>query len=139
MRNGVAPLAGYPAVDVAADRGPPCEPDHGGRGRDLVPVARTLACPAAAGGSRISPRPTHDLPRHLFLFGTGATMQYRVQFLDRSDNVIREVRADDISARTVLFRRSINRACPPNGVRMRVLDHSGRASVSRTLGRELLA
>jgi len=66
-------------------------------------------------------------------------MQYRLQFLDRSDNVIREVRADDRSARTVLFRRNINRACPPNGVRMRVLDHYRRASVSRNLGRELLA
>ena len=66
-------------------------------------------------------------------------MQYRVQFLDRSDNVIREVRADDRSARTVLFRRSVNRACPPHGVRMRVLDPYGRTSVSRNLGRELLA
>ena len=66
-------------------------------------------------------------------------MQYRVQFLDRSDNVIREVRADDTSARTALFRRKINRACPPHGVRMRVLDTYGRASVSRNLGRELLA
>ncbi len=68
----------------------------------------------------------------------GRSMQYRVQFLDRMDNVIREVRADDRSARTVLFRRSINRACPPHGVRMRVLDHYGRTSVSRNLGRELL-
>ncbi len=65
-------------------------------------------------------------------------MQYRVQFLDSFDNVIREVRAEDRSARTVLFRRGINRACPPNGVRMRVLDPYGRASVSRNLGRELL-
>ncbi len=46
-------------------------------------------------------------------------MQYRVQFLDRSDNVIREVRADARSARTVLFHRGINRACPPHGVRAR--------------------
>jgi hypothetical protein len=58
-------------------------------------------------------------------------MQYRVQFLDRSDNVIREVRADAKSARTALFQRSINRAL--------LLDHYGRASVSRNLGRELLA
>ncbi len=65
-------------------------------------------------------------------------MQYRVQFLDRSDNVIREVRADAKSARTVLFHRSINRACPPHGVRMRVLDQYGRGAVSRDLGRELL-
>ena len=69
----------------------------------------------------------------------GRSMQYRVQFLDRMDIIIREVRADDRSARTVLFRRSINRACPPHGVRMRVLDPYGRASVSRSLGRELLA
>ncbi len=68
----------------------------------------------------------------------GRSMQYRVQFLDRKDNVIREVRADDRSARTVLFRRSINRACPPHGVRMRVLDQYGCTSVSRNLGRELL-
>ncbi len=66
-------------------------------------------------------------------------MQYRVQFLDRLDNVIREVRADGRSARTVLFRRGVNRACPPHGVRMRVLDPYGRASVSRNLGSELLA
>ena len=66
-------------------------------------------------------------------------MQYRVQFLDSFDNVIREVRAEDRSARTVLFRRGINRACPPHGVRMRVLDPYGRASVSRNLGRALLA
>ncbi len=66
-------------------------------------------------------------------------MQDRVQFLDRLDNVIREVRADDRSARTVLFRRGVNRACPPHGVRMRVLDPDGRTSVSRNLGRELLA
>ncbi len=65
-------------------------------------------------------------------------MQYRVQFLDRSDNVIREVRADARTARTVLFQRGINRACPPHGVRMRVLDHHGRPSVARNLGRELL-
>jgi hypothetical protein len=67
------------------------------------------------------------------------SMQYRVQFLDRSDNVIREVRADDSSARSVLFRRGVNRACPPHGVRMRVLDAYGRSSVSRNLGGELLA
>ena len=66
-------------------------------------------------------------------------MQYRVQFLDRSDNVIREVRADARSARTVLFHRSVNRACPPHGVRMRVLDRRGSAPVERHLGRELLA
>ena len=66
-------------------------------------------------------------------------MQYRVQFLDRLDNVIREVQADDTSATILLFRRHINRACPPQGVRMRVLDRYGRASVSRSLGRELLA
>ena len=63
-------------------------------------------------------------------------MQYRVQFLDRLDNVIREARAD---ARTALFHRGINRACLPHGVRMRVLDNYGCASVSRNLGRELLA
>ncbi len=63
-------------------------------------------------------------------------MQYRVQFLDRFDNVVREVRAEDRSARSVLFHRGINRACPPHGVRMRVLD--GRTTVSRKLGRELL-
>ncbi len=32
-RNGAVPLACYPAVDLAADRRPPCDPDHGGRGR----------------------------------------------------------------------------------------------------------
>ncbi len=69
----------------------------------------------------------------------GRSMQYRVQFLDRMDIVIREVRADDRSAKTVLFRRSINRACPPHGVRMRVLDQYERTSVSRNLGCELLS
>ena len=68
-----------------------------------------------------------------------ATMQYRVLFLDGSDNVVREVRADARSARIALFQRSVNRACPPHGVRMRVLDPYGRAAVSRSLGRELLA
>ncbi len=66
------------------------------------------------------------------------SMQYRVQFFDRLDNVIREVQADARSARTALFHRGINRACPPHGVRMRVLDRYGRASVSRRLGPELL-
>ncbi len=66
-------------------------------------------------------------------------MQYRVQFLDRSDNVIREVRADARNARTALFHRGTNRACPPHGVRMRVLDHHGHGSVSRTLWCQLLA
>ncbi len=66
-------------------------------------------------------------------------MQYRVQFLDRSDNVICEVRADARNAKSALFHRGINRACPPHGVRMRVLDHCGGAPVSRNLGRELLA
>ncbi len=66
-------------------------------------------------------------------------MQYRVQFLDGLDNVIREVRADAKSAGTVLFLRSINGAYPPQTVRMRVIDLYGRAPVSRNLGRELLA
>ncbi len=30
---GAVPLAGYLAVDLAADRRPPCDPNHGGRGR----------------------------------------------------------------------------------------------------------
>ena len=64
-------------------------------------------------------------------------MQYRVQFLDIVGHIIREVRADARSARTALFQRSINRACPPHGVRVRVLD--GDVSLSRSLGRELLA
>ena len=66
-------------------------------------------------------------------------MQYRVQFLDGLGNVIREVRADARSARTVLFQRSINRAWPPDSVQMRVFDQYGRASSARNLGRELLA
>lgn len=65
-------------------------------------------------------------------------MQYRVQFLER-DQIICEVRADARSARTALFQRSTNRASPPHGVRLRVLDPFGRASISRSLGHELLA
>ncbi len=35
-RNGVVPLAGYPAVDLASDRRPPCGPDHSAGWRDPV-------------------------------------------------------------------------------------------------------
>ncbi len=37
-RNGAVPLAGYFAVDLAADRRPPCDPDHGEIGRNQVIV-----------------------------------------------------------------------------------------------------
>ena len=66
-------------------------------------------------------------------------MRYRVQFLDGLDNVIREVQASAGSARAVLFQRSVNRACPPHGVRMRVLNQYGHGSIFRDLGRELLS
>jgi hypothetical protein len=65
--------------------------------------------------------------------------QYRVQFLDRLDNVIREVRADARSAETALFQRRVNRACPRHAAAMRVLNWWGRPSASRDFARELLA
>lgn len=66
-------------------------------------------------------------------------MLYRVQFLDGLDNVIREVQTDAKSATAALFRRSVNRACPPHGVRTRVLDKHGHGSIFRNLGPELLS
>ena len=67
-RNCAAPLAGYLAVDLAADRPPPCEPDRGGRQR--YPVNSSLFQPARAkglrdnGGPRKSPalRPANSYP-----------------------------------------------------------------------------
>ncbi|RBP17659.1 hypothetical protein DFR50_102151 [Roseiarcus fermentans] len=52
-------------------------------------------------------------------------MQYRVQFLDRLDNVIREVRADGKSAGFPLL------APPPlHAARVRVIYPSGYVSIS---------
>ena len=58
-------------------------------------------------------------------------MQYRVQFLDSLDNVLREMRADARSAGTA-FLRGANIAWPPYAIRVRVLDRHGRASVSKS-------
>jgi hypothetical protein len=50
-------------------------------------------------------------------------MQYRVQFLDRSDNVIQELQADGRSAGFPLLR-----AWPPHAIRVRVIYPSGYVS-----------
>ena len=57
-------------------------------------------------------------------------MQYRVQFLDGLDNILRELQADARSAGTA-FLRGASIAWPPHAIRVRVLDRQGRASVSR--------
>jgi hypothetical protein len=57
-------------------------------------------------------------------------MQYRVQFLDRSDNVIRELQAD---AKTAGF--PLLMARPPQVVRVRVIYPSGLVSTSKVLAR----
>jgi len=57
-------------------------------------------------------------------------MQFRVQFLDSLDNVLREMPADARSAGTA-FLRGASIAWPPHAIRVRVLDRDGRASVSR--------
>lgn len=57
-------------------------------------------------------------------------MQYRVQFLDSLDNVLREMRADARSAGTA-FVREASTVWPPHAIRVRVLDRDGRASVSK--------
>jgi hypothetical protein len=61
-------------------------------------------------------------------------MQYRVQFLDRMDNVIREVRADGRSTGSA-FLRAANLVWPPHVVRVRVIGPSGRVSTSKVLAR----
>ena len=50
-------------------------------------------------------------------------MQYRVQFLDRSDKVIRELQADVRSAGFPLLT-----ARPPDAIRVRVIYPSGYVS-----------
>ncbi len=57
-------------------------------------------------------------------------MQYRVQFLDGLDNILRELQADGRSAGTA-FLRAASIAWPPHAIRVRVLDRHGRASVSK--------
>jgi hypothetical protein len=56
----------------------------------------------------------------------GAIMQYRVQFLDRSDNVIRELQAD---ARSAGFPLLMER--PPHVAQVRVIYPSGYISIVR--------
>ena len=65
-------------------------------------------------------------------------MQYRVQFLDQSDNVVREVKADAKSSGFPLL-RAVNRAWPPNVVRVRVIYPSGYVSTSKVLAPQLAA
>jgi len=55
-------------------------------------------------------------------------MQYRVQFLDRSDNVIRELQADARSGGFPLLR-----AWPAHAIRVRVIYPSGYVSTSKIL------
>ncbi len=56
-------------------------------------------------------------------------MQYRVQFLDSLDNVVRETHAEARSAGTA-FLRGASTVWPPHAIRVRVLDPRGRAAVS---------
>ena len=58
-------------------------------------------------------------------------MQYRVQFLDSSNNVVREVRADARNSFPLL--RAVNRAWPPHATRVRVIHPSGYVSTSKVL------
>lgn len=58
-----------------------------------------------------------------------AAMQYRVQFLDSLDNVLREIQAEGRSAGTA-FVRGASTVWPPHAIWVRVLDRNGRASVS---------
>jgi hypothetical protein len=57
-------------------------------------------------------------------------MQYRVQFLDSLDNILREMQADARSAGTA-FLRGASIAWPPHAIRVRILDRGGRVSFSR--------
>jgi hypothetical protein len=57
-------------------------------------------------------------------------MQYRVQFLDSLDNVLREMQADARSAGRA-FLRAASDAWPPHAIRVRVVDRDGRASISK--------
>ena len=61
-------------------------------------------------------------------------MQYRVQFLDRLDNVVREVKTDARSSDFPLL-RAVNRAWPPHVTRVRVIYPSGYVSTSKVLTR----
>ena len=57
-------------------------------------------------------------------------MQYRVQFLDSLDNVLREMQAEAQNAGRA-FLRAASDAWPPHAIRVRVLDRDGRAAVSK--------
>lgn len=57
-------------------------------------------------------------------------MKYRVQFLDRLDNVLREVQADARSA-GIAFQHGANVAWPPNALRVQVVDPFGRIASSK--------
>ncbi len=57
-------------------------------------------------------------------------MQYRVQFLDKLDNVLREMNADAQSAGRA-FLCAGGDVWPPHAIRVRILDRDGRASVSK--------
>ncbi len=59
-------------------------------------------------------------------------MRYRVQFLDRLDNVIREVQADGRSSGLPVL-RVVDRAWPPHVTRVRVIYPSGYVSTSKIL------
>jgi hypothetical protein len=60
------------------------------------------------------------------------SMQYRVQFLDRSDNVVREVKTDARSSDFPLL-HAVNRVWPPQATRVRVIYPSGHVSTSKVL------
>jgi hypothetical protein len=59
-------------------------------------------------------------------------MQYRVQFLDSSDNVVREVQADARSSGFPLL-RVVNAGWPPHATKVRVIYPSGYVSTSKVL------
>ena len=65
---------------------------------------------------------------HFLSFEMGAIMQYRVQFLGRSDNVIRELQAD---ARSTGF--PLLMARPPHATRVRVIYPTEYVSTSTVL------
>jgi hypothetical protein len=59
-------------------------------------------------------------------------MQYRVQFLDSSGNVVCEVQSDARSSGFPLL-RVVNRAWPPHATKVRVIHPSGYVSTSKVV------
>ena len=81
-------------------------------------------CGVRAGSRSSSPPSRGPFP----LARKRRSMRYRVEFLDRSDNVIRELQADARSGGSPLLR-----AWPAHAIRVRVIYPSGYVSTSKIL------